>query len=51
VNRRTKGDGDLSWDVARERCVASATIGYDGRGWHLVPVAALTEYVASLDGA
>jgi hypothetical protein len=51
VNRRAKGDGGLSWDVARERCVASATIGYDGRGWRLVPVAALTEYVASLDGA
>jgi excisionase family DNA binding protein len=32
VNRRAKGDGGLSWDVARERCVASATIGYDGRG-------------------
>jgi hypothetical protein len=28
VNRRAKGDGGLSWDVARERCVASATIGY-----------------------
>jgi hypothetical protein len=24
VNRRAKGDGGLSWDVARDRCVASA---------------------------
>jgi hypothetical protein len=32
VNRRAKRDGGVSWDVARERCVASATIGHDGRG-------------------
>ena len=51
MNRRAKGGGALSLDAARERCVASATIGYDGRGWRLVPVAALTEYVASLDAA
>jgi hypothetical protein len=30
VNRRAKGDGGLSWDAARERSVASATIGYEG---------------------
>jgi hypothetical protein len=32
VNRRAKRDGGVSWDVGRERCVASATIGDDGRG-------------------
>jgi hypothetical protein len=98
VTPRAKGDGGLSWDAARERWVASAAIGYDGRGKRLVrrgrgrtkteekknklrqllrdhenglvvlirsgrlrtvkagrrrlvPVAALTEYVASLDAA
>ena len=34
--RRAKGDGGLSWDAARERWVASATIGYDGRGKRIV---------------
>jgi hypothetical protein len=97
VTPRAKGDGGLSWNAARERRVASATIGYDGRGKRivrrgrgstkteaknklrqllrdqedgllvlirsgrlrtvkagrrrLVPVGALTEYVASLDAA
>lgn len=36
MNRRSKGDGGLSWDAARERWVASATIGYDGRGKRIV---------------
>jgi integrase len=36
VTRRAKGDGGLSWDAARERWVASATIGYDGRGKRIV---------------
>ena len=36
MNRRAKGDGGLSWDAARERWVASATIGHDGRGKRLV---------------
>jgi hypothetical protein len=36
VTRRAKGDGGRSWDAARERWVASATIGYDGRGKRIV---------------
>ncbi len=36
MTRRAKGDGGLSWDAARERWVASATIGYDGRGKRIV---------------
>jgi hypothetical protein len=36
VTRRPKGDGGLSWEAARERWVASATIGYDGRGKRIV---------------
>jgi hypothetical protein len=36
VTRRAKGDGGLSGDAARERWVASATIGYDGRGKRIV---------------
>lgn len=36
MTRRAKGDGGLSWDAGRERWVASATIGYDGRGKRIV---------------
>jgi excisionase family DNA binding protein len=36
VTRRAKGDGGLSWDAARERWVASATTGYDGRHKRIV---------------
>ena len=36
MSRRAKGDGGLSWDAARERWVASATMGYDGRGKRIV---------------
>lgn len=32
TTRRARGDGGLHWDKTRERWVATATIGYDGRG-------------------
>ena len=35
-NRRSRGDGGLHWDQRRQRWVATATVGYDGRGKRLV---------------
>lgn len=32
TERRARGDGGLHWDKTRQRWVATATIGYDGRG-------------------
>lgn len=34
--RRSRGDGGLHWDQSRQRWVATATVGYDGRGKRLV---------------
>jgi len=34
--RRSRGDGGLHWDQRRPRWVATATVGYDGRGKRLV---------------
>jgi integrase len=34
--RRSRGDGGLHWDKRRQRWVATATVGYDGRGKRLV---------------
>lgn len=36
TKRRSRGDGGLSWDEARQRWIASATVGYDGRGKRIV---------------
>lgn len=38
--RRARGDGGLHWDVKRQRWIATATIGYDGRGKRVVKKAA-----------
>jgi hypothetical protein len=35
-SRRSRGDGGLHWDQRRQRWVATATMGYDGRGKRLV---------------
>ena len=35
-SRRAGGDGGLHWDQRRQRWVATATVGYDGRGKRLV---------------
>ena len=35
-SRRSRGDGGLQWDQRRQRWVATATVGYDGRGKRLV---------------
>jgi hypothetical protein len=35
-SRRARGDGGLHWDQRRQRWVATATVGYDGRGKRLV---------------
>jgi hypothetical protein len=35
-SRRSRGDGGLYWDRRRQRWVATATVGYDGRGKRLV---------------
>jgi IS1 family transposase len=35
-SRRSRGDGGLHWDQSRQRWVATATVGYDGRGKRLV---------------
>lgn len=34
--RRARGDGGLHWDDQRQRWIASATVGYDGRGKRVV---------------
>ena len=31
-SRRSRGDGGLSWDAARQRWVASVTVGYTAGG-------------------
>lgn len=35
-SRRARGDGGLHWDEKRQRWIATATTGYDGRGKRLV---------------
>jgi integrase len=35
-SRRARGEGGLHWDQHRQRWVATATVGYDGRGKRLV---------------
>jgi hypothetical protein len=32
MTRRAHGDGSLFWDEQRQRWIAIATVGYDGRG-------------------
>jgi hypothetical protein len=32
ASRRSRGDGGLSWDAARQRWVASVTVGYTASG-------------------
>lgn len=36
INRRARGDGGLHWDEKRQRWIATATTGYDGRGKRVV---------------
>jgi len=36
TTRRAKGDGGLHWDAARERWIATVTLGYDVRGKRVV---------------
>lgn len=36
TERRARGDGGLHWDESRQRWIATATIGYDGRGKRIV---------------
>lgn len=36
TERRARGDGGLHWDERRQRWIATATIGYDGRGKRIV---------------
>lgn len=40
VTRRPRGDGGLHWDERRQRWIATATTGYDGRGKRVVRKAA-----------
>jgi len=32
TNRRSRGEGGLHWDESRQRWIATATLGFDGRG-------------------
>ena len=32
TTRRSRGEGGLHWDASRQRWIATATIGFDGRG-------------------
>lgn len=36
TERRSRGDGGLHWDERRQRWIATATVGYDGRGKRVV---------------
>jgi hypothetical protein len=36
TERRARGDGGLHWDEKRQRWIATATIGYGGRGKRIV---------------
>src|SRR6478735_8894656 len=36
TERRSRGDGGLHWDEKRQRWIATATVGYDGRGKRIV---------------
>ncbi|ARQ69917.1 site-specific integrase [Streptomyces marincola] len=36
TKRRSRGDGGLHWDPKRERWIATASLGYDGRGKRIV---------------
>jgi integrase len=36
MNRRSNGDGGLSWDQRRQRWIAATTVGNDGRGKRIV---------------
>jgi hypothetical protein len=32
TTRRSRGEGGLHWDASRQRWIATATLGFDGRG-------------------
>ncbi|SCK09216.1 hypothetical protein H181DRAFT_00444 [Streptomyces sp. WMMB 714] len=34
--RRSRGDGGLHWDVKRQRWIATASLGFDGRGKRII---------------
>lgn len=36
TKRRSRGDGGLHWDEKRQRWIATASLGYDGRGKRIV---------------
>jgi hypothetical protein len=36
TKRRSRGDGGLHWDDKRQRWIATASLGYDGRGKRVV---------------
>ncbi|GAA4613013.1 tyrosine-type recombinase/integrase [Saccharopolyspora hordei] len=36
AKRRSRGDGGLHWDERRQRWIATASLGYDGRGKRIV---------------
>lgn len=36
AKRRSRGDGGLHWDANRQRWIATASLGYDGRGKRIV---------------
>src|SRR6476659_4300588 len=36
TERRARGDGGLHWDEKRQRWIATAAVGYDGRGKRIV---------------
>ena len=37
TTRRSRGEGDLHWDETRQRWIATATLGFDGRGKRITP--------------
>ena len=45
--RRSRGDGGLHWDETRERWIATATIGFDGRGKRITRKASGTTKTAA----
>ena len=47
TTRRSRGEGGLHWDEARERWIVTATIGFDGRGKQITRKASGTTKTAA----
>ncbi|MEK6438191.1 hypothetical protein [Pseudonocardia sp. T1-2H] len=49
TTRRNRGEGGLHWDETRQRWIATATLGFDGRGKRITKKASGTTKTAAKD--